>query len=131
MYAVINDREEGSCMHDNEKTPPIDSATGMYTTIYFQDFTAMIDQNPDDIPVEAESDGNKYFHFVYRMLLACESGSCGGDACRLYEILRAGLDGLYNIPTLHLNSPSNTCWDGRPRQVLMDCTNSSTAVSQP
>lgn len=93
MYAVINDREEGSGMHDNEKTPPIDSATGMYTTIYFQDFTAMIDQNPDDIPVEAESDGNKYFHFVYRMLLACESGSCGGDACRLYEILRAGLDG--------------------------------------
>ena len=97
MYATLSEREEGTqeALGTIGKTKPlpVDPATGLYTTIFFQNFTETLDRNPDDVPLLTESEGNKYFHLVYRMLLACESGSCGGDACRLFEVLYAALEG--------------------------------------
>ena len=95
MYATLSEREEGTqdALGNNAKTLHVDPATGLYTTIFFQNFTETLDRNPDDVPLLTESEGNKYFHLVYRMLLACESGSCGGDACRLFETLYAALGG--------------------------------------
>jgi hypothetical protein len=101
MYATLSKREEGTQEAlGNDKPLPIDPATGLHTTIYFQDFAAMIHSNPDEIPLLTESEGNKYFHFVYQMLFACESGSCGADAWRLHQTLAAALEGALQ----HLNS---------------------------
>ncbi|KAL7435950.1 hypothetical protein ACHAXH_003045, partial [Discostella pseudostelligera] len=95
MYATLSDREEGTqeCLGRTTESIPTDPITGLYTKIFYQNFTEKLHPNPEGVPLKTDSEGNKYFHFVYRMFLACESGSCGGDACRLYEILFAALEG--------------------------------------
>ena len=75
------------------KPRPTDPVTGLYTTINFQDFTEKIRADPVDIPLKTESSGNKYYHFVHRMLRACETGDRGIDAGRLLQILEAALEG--------------------------------------
>jgi len=95
-YTALSDRESEACDDldlGTRSRRPKDKVTGLYTTINYRNFTEKLQANPVDIPFKTESEGNKYFHFVHRMLSASETGSCGGDAARLLQILEAALEG--------------------------------------
>jgi hypothetical protein len=91
QYASLSVSELGG--QGKFKPHSTDPITGLYTTINFQDFTEKIRADPVDIPLKTESSGNKYYHFVHRMLRACETGDRGIDAGRLLQILEAALEG--------------------------------------
>jgi hypothetical protein len=58
-------------------------------TISGVDFAEPLDPLPDDVPLSTGSDANKFAMLVWRMFDACNSGSIGGDACRLADVLAA------------------------------------------
>lgn len=51
-----------------------------------------------DIPFTHESIINRFAVFMWNMLFACESGSIGGDACRMNRVLLAALDDIECMP---------------------------------
>ena len=96
QYRSLSDREIESMTNMDQPIDDatIDSATGLRTTINYEDFAASLSTQGDDAgcPMRANSDANKFCIFLWKALCACESGSCGGDACRQYGVL----DAAYN-----------------------------------
>jgi len=96
QYRSLSDREIESMTNMDQPIDDatIDSATGLRTTINYEDFAASLSTQGDDAgcPMKANSDANKFCIFLWKALCACESGSCGGDACRQYGVL----DAAYN-----------------------------------
>jgi hypothetical protein len=90
-YASLVERQMGS---GEALESPIDSATGLRTTIFFVDFAAPLSTEGDaaGVPMKADSDANRFSIFVWKCLSACESGSVSGDACRQFGMLNAALD---------------------------------------
>ena len=90
-YCLLSDREgEWRNCDTTSPPPPIDDATGLHTTICYTDFAAPLDGN-DGCPMTTESDANRFSVFVWKCLIASESGD-GGDALRQFDVLRAALD---------------------------------------
>ena len=80
----------------NCTTIPIDPVTNLCTTISFTNFIEPLEDN-DDCPMKTNSAANKFFTFLFKCLLASESGSIGGDACRQFDILYAAFDDILSI----------------------------------
>jgi hypothetical protein len=76
---------------------PIDAVTGLATTIMGMDFTRPLPENDEDVPMKTDSDENKFRFFLWKMLHASESGSIGGDACRLFDTLYAAYKDIMTL----------------------------------
>ena len=88
VYLALAHREQ-TVLEDIDGTA---AATGPCTKICGVDFEQELTPLPDDIPVCTDSDTNKFAMLCWCMLSACESGSVGGDACRMEEVLFAAAD---------------------------------------
>ena len=102
-YSNISAREidtDGFCS-DLRPSAPIDPATGLATTIMMVDFTEPLEDVGSKAPYKTDSAVNKMAIFLWKMLSASESGSIGGDACRLYDALYAAYLDIadYSSPT--------------------------------
>ena len=76
---------------DISATTPVDE-DGRCSVIWVQDFkTPLTPRLAEDFPYITNSDTNKYTMLVWWMLIASESGSRGGDACRQRSVLNAAL----------------------------------------
>lgn len=97
QYGFLSEREKSS-PDDIANGDPVPD--GLCTTIFFQDFAAPLQRDHDESnPVKTESDANKFGMFLLKMLRACESGSVGGDACRLRDIMYAAVEDILVIPS--------------------------------
>ena len=88
VYTELSDREN-ACLGSDEDGP---ASPGLCTKIMGEDFTAPLEPLPEDAPLKTHSDANKFAIFLWKLLDACESGSVGGDACRMWEVLAAAED---------------------------------------
>lgn len=59
------------------------------TKISGVDFALELPPLPDTLPMTTDSDTNKFAMLVWKMLDACDSGSVGGNSCRMSEVLAA------------------------------------------
>ena len=111
QYRLLSDREieTQTILEQPIDDATIDGATGLRTTIFFQDFTAPLSTAGEDAgcPMTANSTANKFCIFIWKALCACESGSCGGDACRQYGILEAAYNDLSSFDKI----PVNVCFE--------------------
>ena len=89
-YKELSDREKDV----QENFGGTSSGTSLLTEINGVDFAKPIrkDSLPEDVPLKADSDAHRFGIFVWGMLDACESGSVGGDACRMSNVLAAAVD---------------------------------------
>jgi hypothetical protein len=89
-------RRDLSVLEDmGQGEPPADIST--CTKINFVDFAAALTPIPEGIPLETNSDANKFLMLVCKMLDACESGSIGGDACRMTSVVLAATDDALDV----------------------------------
>jgi hypothetical protein len=111
QYRLLSDREieTQTILEQPIDDATIDGATGLRTTIFFQDFTAPLSTAGEDAgcPMTANSTANKFCIFIWKALCACESGSCGSDACRQYGILEAAYNDLSSFDKI----PVNVCFE--------------------
>ena len=84
VYTELSDREK-TTLEAFEKPIP----DGVCTEIMRIDFTQPLSPLPASYPMKTNSDANKFAMFVWNLLSACESGSIGGDACRMMSVLIA------------------------------------------
>mmetsp|Transcript_5619 Transcript_5619/g.9503 ORF Transcript_5619/g.9503 Transcript_5619/m.9503 type:complete len:536 (+) Transcript_5619:75-1682(+) len=97
VYSQLSDRQlECDEMMPGDPTP-IDGATGLATKIMFVDFTEMHPGDNGNCPMKANSDDNKFGIFLWKMLAASESGSVGGDACRMFDALYAAYQDIMTL----------------------------------
>ena len=92
-YLHLSNREK-SWAQDffDEDDPRRPTSPGPLSTISGVDFTKPLSPLPDDFPLTTGSDANKFAMFVWKLLDACESGSVGGDSCRMEDVLFAAVD---------------------------------------
>ena len=92
-YLHLSNREK-SWAQDffDEDDPRRPTSPGPLSTISGVDFTKPLPPLRDDYPLTTGSDANKFAMFVWKLLDACESGSVGGDSCRMEDVLFAALD---------------------------------------
>ena len=92
-YLHLSNREKSWAQdffdEDDERRP---TGPGPLSTISGVDFTKPLSPLRDDFPLTTGSDANKFGMFVWKLLDACESGSVGGDSCRMEDVLFAALD---------------------------------------
>lgn len=69
-----------------------DARPGPCTMINGVDFAAALSPLPRSMPLKTDSDANRFAMLVWKMLDACESGSVGGDACRMDDVIFAAAD---------------------------------------
>lgn len=84
VYGQLEARERGirDDLHDTHNSHKI----------YTVDFSLDLEPLPPDAPIRTDSEANRFGMLVFRMLCACESGSIGGDACRIEDVLFAAAD---------------------------------------
>jgi hypothetical protein len=87
-YDMLADRYK-DCMESYDGTP---LPPGPLTKINRVDFAKPLGPLPESVPLKADSDANRFGVFVWGLLDACESGSIGGDACRMSTVLAAAVD---------------------------------------
>ena len=91
-FKELSDREKAVRDDMGDAVSP-----GLCTEIMGVDFTAPLAPLPEDAPLKTRSDANKFAMVVWKMLDACESGSVGGDACRMWDVLAAAEDDVLAI----------------------------------
>lgn len=84
VYGQLSDREQFS--FDDS---PGAARKGRCTEICGVDFARPLTPLPADAPFATGSAANMFAMLVWNMLEACESGSIGGDACRMADVLCA------------------------------------------
>lgn len=97
VYVTLSDREKATaeCLSDQDEPPPVNKE-GLCTTIMFVDFTKAICENTVSEHITSD-ETYKFCMFLWKLLDACESGSIGGEACRMWEVLSAALNDIHNI----------------------------------
>lgn len=97
VYSQLSERELECDELMPEHSTPTDAVTGLATKIMFVDFTQMHPGDNGDCPMKANSDANKFGVFLWKMLAASESGSVGGDACRMFDALYAAYQDIMTL----------------------------------
>ena len=88
LHLSHREKESARLFHGDERP----ASPGPASTISGVDFTKPLSPLPDGFPFTTGSDANKFGKFVWKLLDACESGSVGGDSCRMEDVLFAALD---------------------------------------
>ena len=102
VYVNLSDREKSTrdCLldlQDDEDEESNVNDKGLCTKITGVDFTRPIHEN--NLSMHLSDDAYKYTIFLWKLLSACESGSIGGEACRMYQVLCAALDDAVSTKT--------------------------------
>ena len=93
VYTELSDREKAGRENFGDPGP----VSGLATEIMGVDFTSPLAALPDSFPFKTGSDTNRFAMFLWKMLDACESGSVGGDACRMSSVLVAAANDSLSI----------------------------------
>ena len=119
-FTYLSNREKES-MEDigdiDGTTIPIDPVTNLCTTISFTNFTEPLEDN-DDCPMKTNSAANKFCTFLFKCLLASESGSVGGDACRQFDILYASFDDILLLSRSAVRSSTSLTFQSKFEHLL-------------
>ena len=75
-------------------------AEGPCTVINGVDFSTALKPLPDAVALKTDSVANKFAMLIWSMLDACESGSIGGDACRMNYVLTSAAQDTLNFTSV-------------------------------
>ena len=91
-YVKLSDRERSFSESSGEPVP-----TDYCTKISGVDFKIPLKPLDDRLPFQTDSTINKFCNFLRDMLDACDSGSIGGNACRMNDVLESAIDDLLSF----------------------------------
>lgn len=93
QYLRLSDREKEIAERiSNEATV---NENELCTTIMFVNFLEPLHEN--GIPEHLSEGSYQFFMFLWKLLSACESGSIGGEACRMHFVLYAALNDIMDL----------------------------------
>ena len=99
QYVSLSNREQsfGDDLDSDEDRDEatVDEHHGLCTTITSVDFLELLYEN--QMPDHLSAPAYKFFVFLWKMLDACESGSIGGEACRMMFTLSAALADIEDL----------------------------------